>query len=526
MPILRNARLVRFFAVAILAFGAVSASDAAVMQVTRADDPSPGTCAPTDCSLREAAAAAVATPEPDQIMLQAGQYLLSRGSLLLNGAVELRGVGADQTRVVGSDEDPLLRVFEFSDIVVQGIEVENADGMAIAVVGDASLLLRDVTVPFEGGWVGTDGQIDAEVDIRIENSRIADAVDCSQESGLCRIVDSELGSLFVQNGDAELELLGSIVGPPDIMGFGIGVMTHAPVTIRDSIVRNSLWPLLLGAASPGTAPAVTIERTRFLDNQGPMYGDRPGLVSLEDVEFRGHITSTLSGDPNQPSVLLAGPGPLWRLNRALIVGNRGGGTDGATIRILSGGRVGLINSTFDNNTFRADVQNGYGHGIGIYTASAMPALLTIFHSTLRRATSLSANAAGSLLTVRGPNANVSIANSLFRGTCAFGGGGSVSNAVGNIESPGTSCQLDSSQNDNVPELQLHMGGLADHGGFTHSYLPAVGSVLLDAAGTPGCLLAGELDQRGYVRDPDGIDCDVGAVEADAVSDVIFAHDFE
>jgi hypothetical protein len=51
-------------------------------------------------------------------------------------------------------------------------------------------------------------------------------------------------------------------------------------------------------------------------------------------------------------------------------------------------------------------------------------------------------------------------------------------------------------------------------------------VLVDAANGPGCILAGELDQRGYVRDPDGIDCDIGSVEAGAVSDRIFADDFE
>ena len=51
-------------------------------------------------------------------------------------------------------------------------------------------------------------------------------------------------------------------------------------------------------------------------------------------------------------------------------------------------------------------------------------------------------------------------------------------------------------------------------------------MLVDAADESFCALFGEFDQRGYARPADGVGCDVGAIEVDAVADAIFADAFE
>src|SRR5690606_25054428 len=147
------------------------------------------------------------------------------------------------------------------------------------------------------------------------------------------------------------------------------------------------------------------------------------------------------------------------------------------ILVLAGARVGINSSTFHDNTFQAG-SNGYGHTIAVYNASQTLTALQIHHSTFHRGPELAPAAQGSLLTVRGPATQVILANTVLRGTCAFGGGGSITGALGNIESPGGVC-VPAVDNMHVPEMQLRMGSLADHGGFTWSFEPDPGSVLLD-----------------------------------------------
>ncbi len=503
---------------------------AAEFIVTRADDPTPDGCLPTDCSLREALAAALATPEADVIRLQTGQYQVSTSALVVSGQVTITGLGSDQTRLVGTIPGALAQIDAFADVTLQGIEMVNADDDAVLVAGPSALRLRDIKVPDGGGGLNTNGAVDGNLDLRIEQSRFGrlDPVICRQAQGRCRVVDSELGAgLGVASEAVVVEVIGSILGPESTEGsqYGLVVLGRAPLTVRDSLIRHTMRPLDLQHFGSEAAGPANITRTRFIANRGPIRGDRAGIVSLEDVEIRDHVTANSAGFATLPAVLLVEPGPLWRIHRALIIGNRGGGTDGAAVRVLAGGRIGIYNSTLYDNTFRADVANGYGHTIGVYNGTGDPTSLILVHNTLRRGSTIASNVPGSLLTVRGGASQVLAVNSLFRGTCAFGGGGSITNATGNIESPGNSCQMPSGSNQQVAELFLRMGALGDNGGFTHSFLPASGSILLDNANGGGCQLA-QVDQRGFRRPADGVGCDVGSIERDAVLDLIFADGFQ
>jgi hypothetical protein len=95
--------------------------------------------------------------------------------------------------------------------------------------------------------------------------------------------------------------------------------------------------------------------------------------------------------------------------------------------------------------------------------------------------------------------------------------------LGNVESPGNTCQLGLFSHASVPAANLMLGALADNGGPTPTHLPSAGSALIDAGWRYVCT---GLDQRGYVRADGNAYCDTGAVEAGALDDVIFRDSFD
>ena len=501
-----------------------SVANAATFNVTRADDPPPDTCLAGDCSLREAIRATAATPEADTIVLGAGQYQVTRGELAIDGAITISGAGSDATRITGTDDSVVLHAVPFGALIVEDIEIATAHGTAVVVEDNATATLRRILVPPNAGGVGTavPGGDVGNGSLRIEHSTIRGGVACFQPQGSCRIFDSRVHEMLVS--DSELDLVRVDLDGEDTDIYGLSIAGAGPVTIEDSTIEHTQTPLRL-YADANTAPTVHIRRTRFLDNTGPLGGERASIVDMDEVEFRNHVVADDIIDA--PAVLYAGPGPTWFISKALVVGNRGGaGLDGAVVRVVAGGRVAFDNSTFDDNTFRQDIAAGYGHTIGVYNNGSAPSILWLFHATMRRSIVLDDDTVGSLLTVRGVSADVRVDNSALHGTCGFGGGGALAQAIGNAESPGDTCTFDPATNQvEVPTFQLSLGDLAAHGGFTDTFYPARDSVLLDAASEGLCALFAPLDQRGYVRPTEGIACDIGAVEVDAIADSIFADAF-
>jgi len=506
-------------ALALAAFGA----HAATFEVTRADDPVPGACSPGDCSLREAVDATASTPEADTIVLATGQYQVTRGEIGIDREMAIEGAGSDATRITSNGDYSVLHVLAFGALTLAGVEIGSVDGLAVEVADNGTATLRDVHVPANAGGVGTETQSGQgqTASIRVEDSRIESGFACFQPAGICRVFDSHLDQVVMA---AEFELVRSVVDGNNNDFWGVTIASSTPVTIVDSTITRTRRPLYL-IGDGETASRVHVRRTRFIDNTGPLIGDRSSIVDMDEVEFRHHVV----GDANagDPAVLYAIQGPAWFISRALVVGNRGGDAlDGAVIRVVGGGRAIFDNSTFDDNTFRAGIS--YGHTIGVYNNSATPAILWLFHVTMRRALSLGENTIGSLLTVRGPTTDVRVDNTALLGTCGFGGGGAILQGVGNAEAADDTCGLDHATNlTGMNPSQMALGNLDDFGGFTRSFypLPRI-SHLVDAADAGFCTLFGGLDQRRYGRPAGEGGCDIGAIEADALADSIFADAFE
>lgn len=514
----------RLFAASLLV--AALPASAATYTVTRGDDPAPNGCTAGDCSLREALAAAVATPAADTIVLGAGQYTITRGALSVVGEVSIEGVGADATRIVGSGNFDLLQVTPLGVLVLDGVML-SSQGVAVEV-DSATATLRGVRVAVGGGLVSA-GSDHGPANLRIEHSELGDATGCSCGMGSFRAFDSTLNAVLMFDGTGDLELDHvDVVGPSQL--YGVAFSSAGSATIRDSTISHHAAPLVLD----GDGGDVHVVRTRFADNVGPMFSYRDGMVWMDEVEFRDNVVDDDHLD--NPAVLVAQDMTAWRISRALFTGNRGGGGSGAnligsTVRVLAGGNVVMANVTFVDNTFRAGIVNGVGDAIGVDVADARATLFWLFHATMRTGPSVPAGAIASLLAVRGSAANVRIYNSLMQGTCAFASGATMFQAVGNVESPGHTCQFAAAGNDvDVPAIQLLMTPLADNGGFTQTFMPSRSSPLVDAGATTWCGVAngifGATDQRRYVRRADGVDCDVGAVETDALADTIFTDGFE
>ncbi len=495
-------------------------------QVTRADDPAPNGCLAADCSLREALEAAQATPAADTIRLGSGQYFVTRGHLDAFGTIVLEGAGSEQTAIIASGATSSLRVAAHSDFTLRGIRLVPNGGTAIkADRNQTSTTLEDVELALAAVEIvaGDAGDV-GDVRMRVRHSRIAGIVGCLAATGLCEVTDSVVGSVGAIGERVALRIARSEVvdAQTGVIVFGAG-----EVAIGDSTIRNSARPLELRQVGTPDAADVWIRRTRFVGNSGPILGTRDGTIHLDDVEFRDNI---VAGEPlaaGAPAVLLAESGSVWRINRALFVGNRGGsGLDGAVVRVLGGANVAMNQVTFADNRFHPDAPAGYGHTIGVYANSASPTILWMFHATMSAAPSLPAGTQGSLLTVRGGNANVRLFNSLVAGTCAFGSGGVLFQAEGNIESPASSCGLDAASNrSNVSAALIRLSPLAENGGFTRTRMPNAGSALLDQASSTWCLFS-PVDQRRYLRPAGGTASNNGAVEAAAGADTIFEHGFD
>jgi hypothetical protein len=127
-----------------------------------------------------------------------------------------------------------------------------------------------------------------------------------------------------------------------------------------------------------------------------------------------------------------------------------------------------------------------------------------------------------------------VTNNIFQGSYATQFGGAICDASGKINAdhnlywnnpdlsgPGCyGCVTDG----NAILADPLLGSLADNGGPTQTYAPALGSPAIDSADDVTCAApaVNNLDQRGVVR-PTGAHCDIGAVES---NDRVFLDGFE
>ncbi len=196
-------------------------------------------------------------------------------------------------------------------------------------------------------------------------------------------------------------------------------------------------------------------------------------------------SSTLSGNSASLGGAITSFGSVTLTNSTLS-GNSaffGGG-----IYIYAGaGSVTLTNSTLSGNS--AAIKGG-----GLYSRSGG---VTLINTTLSD-NSAPNNKGGGIYS----NNAITTSNSIVAGNT----GGDIQGSVA------------SSSSGNIIGVDPKLDALADNGGPTWTMLPQSGSPVIDAI---ACTNAPATDQRGVPR-PQGVQCDIGAVETDR----IFANGFE
>lgn len=501
--------------------------------VTRFDDPAPNGCTPTDCSLREAVIAANVDPVAyNDIRLVAGTYQVNATPIAVTGGTRINGIGSTQTLILGDGVTDLLTfdsVHQF-DLVNLGIDAQGKREL-FAVNGNFVRLYR-VRAPNPLG-----------------SFRVEPAASRGDFAGSFSVGESEVTARLVSVDKADFSLFDSRIAYVSVFGSGMFGIGFTEIDMRNSIIDGALAPAGASGAYLSTTDRVRLTGVEVLETRdgmriaGSVLG-LPGELEADRLRYVGnarpleidYIDGALTrsefldnqnddlGNP-VPGALQVGNNSDLRIAESTFAGNRGTSSAGGAL-LMSGGNntLTLENSTFSNNSISvlaAGLPGGARGGAIGWSSTVNDSTLILRHVTVAAATTQPVGLSGS--TLGGYEAPAEFAlrvyNSILRGSCSFVAG-SIDFGIGNIESAGNTCGLPTDLNTvSVSSTALALGALADHGGLTPTYLPAAGSVAIDAANAVFCL---DVDQRGYPR-PLGAACDVGATET---GDVIFANGFE
>ncbi len=537
----------RFLVALLLAASALNAH-AETFTVTRSDDPQPDGCQPGDCSLREAMEAAQANDpfgETDTIVLPNGTYTLIRGRFNdITQAVRVQGAGAGQTRIeTGAVDDALFWARFSGKLWLTGVSLDVAGDFASAIVAsdNTSMELEDVlvergSVTFNNSGVGEIRHSElrrslySERTLLVEDSTLFNLYQMTPQTGtpdttLRRVlIDGTLypdpplpSTITVHSGPLTIEdsILSdtTLRGGPDARVSG-STITRTPIHAGNTLdIRDTT--ITRGQVNVNHAEvSLTLRRIHYIDNTGPIRTEASATVTIEDSLFEN----------NTVRALYAAGGAQWTVSGSSFVGNSADGNAGGAVLLEDDTSLVIRNSTFSGNTFppSAAANGARGAAIGFRNATGAP--LTLRHVTIVPPAFMPAGIVGTAIGGHGHGVTLDIANSIVRGSCGMNSS-VLGNNIGNIESPGNTCGLDTQGNSvNVSTASLALGALGENGGPTPTYLPAAGSLAIDRASTPQCL---PVDQRHYTR-PGGVRCDVGAVEADGIPNTpdVFADGFE
>jgi hypothetical protein len=233
---------------AILLISAVPAW-AETYPVTRTDDPAPGACLPTDCSLREALNASNASTAVDdlvEIPAASAPYAVDLGTLAVTDAVVVRGAGADRVVIDGGEKDLLMSNDATGPVVLVGLTLRKGKG---AIQNNGTLTLRAVSVE-KNFRSAAGGGIQSNGPLQIESSFI----------GFNR-TDGISGGGIHSNG--EVRLINSTVAGNESMGPS-GIRSNESLTlISSSVVSN----MSVGSGYPGvSAPTLTLQGSLLAKN--------------------------------------------------------------------------------------------------------------------------------------------------------------------------------------------------------------------------------------------------------------------
>ncbi|EKD79223.1 MAG: polymorphic membrane protein, partial [uncultured bacterium] len=462
------------FIVSMLAAGSARA---ATFTVTKSADTLDGSCSASDCSLREAIAAANTASGTDTVAIPAGTYTLT-----------ITGNGEDDNATGDLDVTTTMSITGAGS----GTTTINANGAttsdrALHVTSTGTLTLSDVTLT--GGGLITNGVG---------------------------------GGAFANESTATLDSVSVTSSTSGANGGGVGgggIYNAGTLTVSNTTISSN---------------SVTADDDNSYSNAGGGLYVENGTVTITDTTISGNTAN------NDGSTTAFGGGIYFlagtlNLNRVTVSGNTSGANGGGIYAPSSVTTVNITNSTIANNT-----ANSYGGGIitGGYTTSVTTiAHSTIVNNTAD--TNVDATGGGGGIYVENGNASqtatFNIQGTLVSGNSAGSGTGPDcdTHSAESIISLGYSWVRDTTDCDKLvtngatdttdENPLLSSAGLANNGGNTNTVALQSSSGAVDAVPTASCDdAAGDpltQDQRGLTR-PEDSSCDIGAYELDQTSPTI------
>ena len=313
-------------------------------------------------------------------------------------------------------------------------------------------------------------------------------------------------------------------------------------SLRAAIGEANAWP---GADGIVISPGVDVTLTRTVADTSPDVGDLDitddltidgGGATIDAAGIGGVLSAsaadltlsdaTLTGGVGGGGLRYVASGHEVRLTDVTVHGNSA--TQGGGLYIGAGSAI-VERSTISGN--RSSMQGG---GIHVRTAALTLSDSTVSGNATTATTSVPSKGGGiyvvygsiqvtrstiagnttpvwGAIYAEGAETQITLAGSVLANP-GLDCGGPVVSGGHNLAEDAT-CPALSQPGDQQGAVPL-LGPLADNGGPTWTHLPSTGSPLLDAipAGTAGlCDGVAATDQRGVTR-PQGVGCDVGAVE--------------
>jgi len=520
MKLLRSLSTLIF--VLVLLVSTVSAVMAASLIVTKTADTNDGACN-SDCSLREAIAAASAGDTVTFDPALAGQTIYLTSSLLIdkNLTVDAANLAphiqvSGDTNNDGTGDVPVLQITAGSTVELDGLDI--------------------IKGYFSSSYPMISGGITNHGTLTISNSTISKNFNAGDGGGIYN--------------DGTLTLRGSTLdGNSALEGGGIVNSINSALTITNSTFSNntaiSANGLGGGAGAIGNLGTLSIIDSTFVNNSAPvgagaLVNSFQGTTTITNSNFSNNTTSGQGGAIDNLEGILIVNTSRFHNNSADLGGAISAGYNGSSV----------INSiTINNTTFDGNFAVSYGGAIHIYPGSQAQAVIvgTVFENntaesaggiaswadlTITNSTfsNNSANGTGSgtpgggivnLGTLLMTNATFSdnsggaflnmgqadlrnsiIANSVGGPDCTNLPGATITSNINNLMESGDGCDVPFIFDD--PAL----GPLTENGGPTRTMALLPGSPAIGAGDDSACPLT---DQRGIAR-PQGEHCDIGAFE--------------
>lgn len=440
-------------------------------------------------------------PVPHTIPISATITISSNTTIDGGGLITLDGQQTRRIFIVNSGV-----TLNLQNVTLTGGRVASGNGGAISNAG--TLIMVNCTLQNSQAPAGWGGGIYSSGSLTLINSQL---LNNSTGSGVYAG-----GALSNSYGSA---LLDGVLVQGNSSGYGGGINSVGPLTIRNSVINNNsaLSAVGGGLTLGGT---ISITNTHITNNQavqggGGINATSQAYMTIEDSRVAyNQTTSTSLGQGRGGGILNDGELTLRRVTLESNYAQYGGGLYDL------GDYTMIFDSTFASNT--AYYSAG---GIAKYTT-----LMNVFNSTFSSNQVLGFNAGGAIFINYG---DTGLTHVTFSDNQAYYGGAlatqdatwtTILQGVVFNNSTGGNCDIHSTLSYSGVNLAddttcftaspIHviadplLGALADNGGATYTHLPEDGSPVIDAGGD----ICPAYDQRGVARPMDA-GCDLGAVES-------------